>query len=425
MQVSRHAVRHTSWRWAAAGLPGRERPFGVLFAQNPSLSHGRTRGLAASRLLLATDTSAAAGAGSVSADKADGSKASEKKEEPAGMGWGQFFLYVIGGISGVTFFYYFYKAEYSITKTEVLMLQAFRRLPLYWPPQPKAAAEHSEIKAEGLGQEFVVAFTEWFILIDLQQSEGVTRDDVLELIEEFGIHEEDKVCRPIVRRYLEPGDGSLEERKRLTGVGLQESITFLAELFHAPPPKPDKKSVEEERRIDPALDDRHVTSDEYVEAHKDKGLDDDQLRERWQKLALVPLVLPREHMGAEAVELMRKKVRGMASISTGAAALRQAVHLPGAVSSPTTEILQAGTGAETVGLAGSLRPTALTPTVDDSDVDEVQEMQSEVARLQRMEASLIGRLERMGALSPAEESRLADVRRNSQDLTAKLAQASR
>jgi len=341
------------------------------------------------------------------------------------MGWGQFFLYVIGGISGVTFFYYFYKSEYSVTKTEVLMLQAFRRLPLYWPPHPKAAAENSEINAEGLGQEFVVAFTEWFILIDLQQSEGVTRDDVLELIQDFGINEEDKVCRPIVRRFLEFGEGQLEERRRLTAVGLQESVTFLAELFNAPLPKPDKKSAEEERRIDPALEDRPVTSDEYAEAHKEEGKDTDTLREQWQKLVLVPLVLPREHMGTEAVELMRKKVRGMASISSGAAALRQAMHLPGAMSSPTTEILQAGTSAETFGVAASVKPTTLAPPVEDSDVDEVQEMRSEVARLERMEASLIGRLERMGALSPAEESRLLDVREEKEVLTAKLAQASR
>lgn len=433
MQVCRHSARCAQWRLAGTRLHRRDRALVVATSRHPAVILGRARALVCARPLLAeagAPDGKAASSGGEKAEKMEkankegpnptmsqttpatmefsidptpappakaeseskakdepGTKAEEKKkEEPPEnpqMGWAQLLLYVAGGISGLTFFYYFYKAGYSPTKTEVLMLQAFRRWPIYWPPQPQAAAENSEINAEGLAQEFVVAFTEWFILIDLQQSEGVTRDDVLELLQDFGIDEDDKVSRPIVKRYLERGEGHLEERRRLSGAGLQESVTFLAELFHAPLPKPDKNA----------------------EAPQE------------------PPVMPREHMGLEAVEVLRKKVKGMVSISSGAAALQQAMQLPGAGSSPATQMMQAAAVPAQAATLGSLN--TLAPPADDSDVDEVQEMQFEVSRLERAEATLLGRLERMGALSPAEESRLTDLRRQKEDLNAALARTGR
>eukprot|EP00439_Symbiodinium_sp_Y106_P001143 s2063_g1.t1 len=115
---------------------------------------------------------------------------SEKKEEPKSMGWGLFLGYLSSGIGSVVFLYYFYKARYSLHQTEILLLEAFRRLPLYWPAGPKPAEVNSRWEAEGLPEDIKLAFCEWFVVTDLEEPKGVTRDDVLELFNELGLREE-------------------------------------------------------------------------------------------------------------------------------------------------------------------------------------------------------------------------------------------
>jgi len=87
---------------------------------------------------------------STTADCADiGSKSSGASAAPAAtpatddnaskpMGWGRFFMYISGGVTGVVFLFYYYKSGYSLHRTEVMMLERFRRLPFYWPPGPPA-----------------------------------------------------------------------------------------------------------------------------------------------------------------------------------------------------------------------------------------------------------------------------------------------
>merc|ERR1740129_1926850 len=110
-----------------------------------------------------------------------------------------------------------------------MMLDWLRSLPFYSAPGPSASA-NSEVDPKGLPHDVVDAFAEWFVYTDLLEANGVTRDDVLELFREMGFSEEEPPCKD----YLHRGEGQLEERRRLSGTGLQESVDLLAKLAVSP-----------------------------------------------------------------------------------------------------------------------------------------------------------------------------------------------
>lgn len=268
------------------------------------------------------------------------------------MGWGRFFLYLTGGVSSLTFLYYFHKAKYSLHKTELLLLDRWRRLPLYPPPGPPPAARNSTLDGEGLDVDFVEAFAEWFVYTDLQDPNGVTRDDVLELLKELGFEEQEKPAKDFLYR----GEGHIEERKRLSGAGLQESLSLVAKLA-----LPDGKDSDTPSRLKP-----------------------------------------------EAVEILKRKRRSAASVVDGASALRQMVQ-------PLPTLQVPVPPADSGPAAEPSAETRADSAVDseqkvDTGLEELQQHQLEVARLARIEETLMARLERQGSLSPAEESRLQETR---------------
>eukprot|EP00913_Durusdinium_trenchii_P004269 g3957.t1 len=140
----------------------------------------------------------------------------EKKEESKSMGWGMFFAYFACGAGTVSFLYYFYKAKYSFHQTEILIVDAFRRLPLYWPPTPRDGEMNSRTDAKGLPEDIKLAFCEWFVVTDLEEPKGVSRDDVLELISELGYSEKAQPAK----------DGQTNHR----GDAREESLTLLCAL---------------------------------------------------------------------------------------------------------------------------------------------------------------------------------------------------
>lgn len=298
----------------------------------------------------------------------DGKDNADKKETSSG--WGSIVSYIVGAFSGLYFFYHFYKAGYNLHKTEISLLASFRRLPLYYPPSDSDAEGNSALDGGGLSPEIVMAFAEWFVTTDLQQLEGVTRDDVLELFRELGFDDSSKPCK----RYLEKGDGMLEERRRLSGAALQESLSLLAELAFAPIAK-----VEEGEE---------------------------------------PPVNPRELVGSAAVEVMRKKVKGGTSMSSNAAALMQAMKPPDAMIAPPSVTGMASAMPSQSSASETNQPviaerkveTTMKDSSVDENVDDLQQLELERIRLQRLEQTLLARLERQGSLSAAEEGRLRDVR---------------
>jgi len=295
--------------------------------------------------------------------KAQGQGSGAKRDDEGGpMGWGRFFLYGVSGTAGLVFLYYFHKAKYSLHKTEILLLERWRALPLYPPPGPSAAENNARVDPLGLPHDLVDAFAQWFISTDLQEPDGVTRDDVLELLREMGFGEEEQPCKDFLHR----GEGQLEERRRLSGAGLQESVALLAKL--ALPPDPEEQT-------------------------------------------------PEPRLGKEAKELLRRKLAGMGSVLNAASALQQAMQLPGpgvpAAVAPLAPAAQLQP-AQAAAAPAPAPPQGYTVQggTDSSEagVDDAEHRRMEATRLARLEEGLVARLERHGSLSPAEEARLRDIR---------------
>jgi len=287
------------------------------------------------------------------------------------MGWGRFALYGTSGFAGLVFLYYFYKAKYSFHRTELLLLERWRTLPLYPPPGPPIAEENSRVDPMGLPHDLVDALAEWFVSTDLQEPGGVTRDDVLELFRELGFGEEEPPCKDFLMR----GEGQLEERRRLSGAGLQESVALLAKL--ALPGGPDEAGAPRQPRV-----------------------------------------------GRESVELLRRKLARAGSVLSAASALQKAMQTPAAAALPpppatdgpavlpvSPEVALPAPGPAPVPAAQPhVGVDAGSSSEAEDGVDDAHHRRMEAARLERMEAELVARLERMGSLSPAEEARLRNVR---------------
>lgn len=286
------------------------------------------------------------------------------------MGWLGKTLYGILGVSGLVFVYHFHQAEYGLHRTELLLLERFRALPFYRLPEPPRAEANGSLDQQRLPPDLAIAFAEWFIHTDLQEAGGVVRDDILELFKELGLDEEHKSAKDFLHR----GDGQLEEHRRLTGAGLQESITLLS-----------KMSLPEDGS---------------------------------------PCTV-----GAEGVQLLRKKLKvpRAPSVADGAQALQQAMSIGSTAGEGALEAAAAQAAAEVSPPAPSFaepEPAAPTPPTsqpapaalgfgqadDPVEVDDGALRQFEDARLARVEGELLAKLSRQGSLSPAEESRLQDIR---------------
>eukprot|EP00434_Breviolum_minutum_P024339 symbB.v1.2.021494.t1/scaffold1806.1/size131321/9 len=179
--------------------------------------------------LLPSDRDAKKGTSSSSskAQVESASSTSEEKKEDKPMGWGIFFAYMGCGVATVSFLYYFYKARYSFHQTEILIVDALRRLPMYWPPSPHDGEINARTDAEGLPEDIKLAFCEWFVVTDLEEAKGVTRDDVLELMHELGYSDKAQPAKDFLFR----GEGHIEEKRRLTCAALQEMIRKSHDVF--------------------------------------------------------------------------------------------------------------------------------------------------------------------------------------------------
>lgn len=291
----------------------------------------------------------------------------EKKEEKKPAGWGMWFVYVASGVGGVVWLYYFYKARYSFHQTEILLLEAFSRLPFYYPPDPSESESvvNSSTDASGLPEDLKTAFCEWFVVTDLEEPDGVTRDDVLELMGELGLNEEAQPAKDFLYR----GAGHIEERRRLSCVGLQESLTLYATLT--------------------------------TESAKQLGQ---------TPAEGAPAPAPPKS-GAEQLEVLRKKFKRSQTALSGAEVLRQAMAPSGGQTMPNFASSADAAPERPAGATPEVAAAPLrAPEEDPGELDEDEDLRLEDVRLARLEAELLGRLERHGNLSPAEESRLADVR---------------
>lgn len=306
------------------------------------------------------------GAGSEpgAAAKPDAKKNEAEEEGP--ITWSKFFLYIGSGISGLIFLWYFRKARYSLHQTEVLLLERWRQFPLYPPPDPPAGELNSKLDGKGLPPDLVMALSEWFVHKDLLEAGGVVRNDILELMEELGLDETHKAAKD----YLHRGEGRLEEHRRYTGTGLQESITLLSLMAY-----PEEGNKEGKVGV-------LINFDEATTVLRGK----------------LPQRGPSVVDGAKALQQL--KGGGTSLAASMAATQTESAGTPSSLASSSTSspkpiVPDAGTMHQEVDLGGDA---------------EAELRRMEDARLASVEEGLLNRLNRQGALSPAEESRLQEVR---------------
>lgn len=315
----------------------------------------RANATAAAALPTEAAQSAKEGGAAAGADAAV-AKSEEKIEEKKPMGFGMILLWAFTGIGCILFSYYFKQAKYNLAKTEATLLDRCRGLPFYWPPGPKPSSKNSLLDACGLPSDVATAFTEWFIVNDLQGEAGVSCDDVLELLRELGFEESDPACKAFLAR----GTGR-QEHRRLAGCGLQEALALLAEV--AVP----------------------------VGARGGGG---------WGSGSRPALI--RERLGPEAAELLKRKLGGVSPVLSSVSWMQQAMTSPSGGNVGSSAVPFAAPAAQAFGRAGDMSEV--------DDMDEETHRQLEIVRLERIEAKIMQRLQRAGELTPAEEGRLRDAR---------------
>lgn len=138
-------------------------------------------------------------------------------------------LAATGAITSLYVGWHFHQAGYSIKQTEVRLLERFRRLPLYPPPGPPASELNVAIDCGALEKETCDILAKYFILFDAK-TEGITRDDVVVLIdEELHLGKEEE--KNIIGKFVSRGKGENRELKRRCQLGLPEFLKFIDELI--------------------------------------------------------------------------------------------------------------------------------------------------------------------------------------------------
>merc|ERR1712137_146337 len=150
-------------------------------------------------------------------------------------------IWAVRAVAALVLLFGAHLSDYSINKADLLLVKQFRQLPLYWPPSQTQTERNCTIDSKGLPPDLVNVFAEWFVAADAQMPEGLTRDDIIVLVEEFGFAGDLVPCKDFVHR----GEAHLAERRRFLCAGLQESVTLISRLAF-----PEDKKIEV-----PSLDD--------------------------------------------------------------------------------------------------------------------------------------------------------------------------
>lgn len=288
-------------------------------------------------------------------------KSDEKKWGLSGWLWR-----ITAGIAGIYVVYTFRDQGFSVHRTERHLVKKFMSLPLYWPPDKTLSQKNTTIEDEDLHMEIFQPFVEWLILMDLQESEGITRDEVLELMTELGFDEQEKAAK----EFLSRGVGQLEERRRLSGCSLQECVELLANL---------------------ALGD---------EARKDRSFFGLQAR---------PGLL-RARLGDKEVAIIQARVDKL-MLSAPENAVN--THVAGfSNASPAMRTANARSLGDARGASHSLsrwqQSSGVAEHAPAEAFDDDEDERLELARLRKLEQELRRNLATRGSLSPAEEVRLED-----------------
>lgn len=174
-------------------------------------------------------------------------------EKPPKRPWTATSLFLYGsGIAAATWVgYCAVLSGGSPHKTEIMIENSIKRLPLYRPPGRPEAERLSEMNQHGLDDATMEDLATWFMVEDKRTADGVSRSMVLDLVGEslgllepeeaemekevelryprFG-EEKGKQLSEVTKAFVHKGRGRLDEERRQAGCSLSEAAELLSSV---------------------------------------------------------------------------------------------------------------------------------------------------------------------------------------------------
>ncbi|KAF4653210.1 hypothetical protein FOL46_009313 [Perkinsus olseni] len=137
-------------------------------------------------------------------------------------------------------------------KTEIMIENSLKQLPLYKPPERPEAEKLSRVDQHDLGDATMKDLATWFMAEDKRAVDGVSRSMVLDFVgeslgllepEEAEMEKDDdkryprfgkgkgKQLSEVTKAFVHKGHGRLDEEKRQGGCSLSEAAEFLSSVI--------------------------------------------------------------------------------------------------------------------------------------------------------------------------------------------------
>ncbi|KAF4664280.1 hypothetical protein FOL47_005210 [Perkinsus chesapeaki] len=162
------------------------------------------------------------------------------------------FLYGSGIAASGWVMYCAYQSGGSPHKTEIMIEDGLKRLPLYKPPERPEAEKLSRVDQHGLDDATMKDLGTWFMAEDKKAVDGVSRSMVLDFVgeslgllepEEAEMEKEDDLKYPrfgkemgkklgeVTKAFVHKGHGRLDEQKRQSGCSVSDTAEFLSSVI--------------------------------------------------------------------------------------------------------------------------------------------------------------------------------------------------
>ncbi|EER03003.1 hypothetical protein Pmar_PMAR016930, partial [Perkinsus marinus ATCC 50983] len=179
---------------------------------------------------------------------------SASTEEPPNRPWTatRLFLYGSGTAAAAWLAYCAIHSGGDPHKTEIMIEESIKQLPLYRPPERPEAERLSRIDQHDLDDATMKDLATWFMAEDKRAADGVSRSTVLDFIgeslgllepEEAEMEKEDnlryprfgrdkgKLLHEVTKAFVHKGHGRLDEEKRQAGCSVSEAAELLSSVI--------------------------------------------------------------------------------------------------------------------------------------------------------------------------------------------------
>eukprot|EP00388_Colpodella_angusta_P003319 GDKJ01011737.1.p1 GENE.GDKJ01011737.1~~GDKJ01011737.1.p1 ORF type:complete len:277 (+),score=71.02 GDKJ01011737.1:16-846(+) len=159
--------------------------------------------------------------------------------------------YVLGIPSALTATYYLYKSDGDPFKAWGMFENTCTEL-RYGPPIIPRNKKNSKFESF-FSPETKALIGGYFLQLDLDKENGVTRNDVIEFLNKAGFSESD--FKDEFGSFIARGRGGTPQRKRVSGCSLQEAVEFMEKIVQASEKKsnPSDDSGKPAEKTEPVL----------------------------------------------------------------------------------------------------------------------------------------------------------------------------